>query len=81
MKKLLKTTICMIILASMLCANAFAALSDISAKSAILVLTRKSDCDALKKTAAECFKIDALANDLYNLATDENNNEYQMLIV
>lgn len=56
-------------------------ISMLSAKSAIPVLTRKSDCDALKKTAAECFKIDALANDLYNLATDENNNEYQMLIV
>lgn len=56
-------------------------ISTLSAKSVIPVLTRKSDCDALKKTAAECFKIDALANDLYNLATDENNNEYQMLIV
>ena len=56
-------------------------ISMLSAKSTIPVLTRKSDCDALKKTAAECFKIDALANDLYNLATDENNNEYQMLIV
>ena len=40
------------------------------------VLTRKSDCDALKKTAQGCFEKDALANDLYNLATGENENEY-----
>ena len=43
MKKILKTTICMIILASMLCANAFAAPSDISAKSAILYCADTGD--------------------------------------
>ena len=36
---------------------------------------------ALKKTAAKCFGLDALANDLYNLVADEKNNENQMLIV
>lgn len=43
MKKILKTTICMIILASMLCANASAAPSDISAKSAILYCADTGD--------------------------------------
>ena len=45
------------------------------------VLTRKSDCSALKKTALKCFEADVLANDLYNLIVDEKSNENHMLIV
>ena len=45
------------------------------------VLTRKSDVQALKKTAEKCFKIDALANDIYGLVKDKKTNEYQMLII
>lgn len=56
-------------------------ISLLAEKSDIPLLTRKSDCDALKKTAAKCYAKDSLANDLYNLAADEKNNEHQMLIV
>ena len=56
-------------------------ISLLSENSSIPVLTRKSDAAALKKTAAKCFGLDALANDLYNLVADEKNNENQMLIV
>ena len=56
-------------------------ISLLSENSSIPVLTRKSDVAALKKTAAKCFELDALANDLYNLVADEKNNEHQMLIV
>lgn len=56
-------------------------ISLLSENSSIPVLTRKSDAAALKKTAAKCFGLDALANDLYNLVADEKNNEHQMLIV
>ena len=47
----------------------------------IPVLTRKSDVLALKKTAKKCFELDALANDLYNLATDQKENEHYTLFV
>lgn len=47
----------------------------------IPVLTRKSDLLALKKTAKKCFELDALANDLYNLATDQKENENLTLFV
>ena len=56
-------------------------ISLLSEKSAIPVLTRKSDAAALKKTAAKCFEKDCLANDLYSLATGEKKNEHQMLII
>ena len=47
----------------------------------IPVLTRKSDLLALKKTAKKCFELDSLANDLYNLATDQKENENYTLFV
>ena len=56
-------------------------LSEICQKSSIPVLTRKSDAAELKKTAAKCFELDTLANDLYNLATGENNNENYILFI
>lgn len=56
-------------------------ISTMTEKSAIPILTRKSDTTQLKKTAQECFIKDTLANELYNLATEENNNEYQTLFV
>lgn len=56
-------------------------ISLLAEKSDIPIITRKSDAEALKKTAANCFALDTLANDLYNLAANEKNNEYQMLIV
>lgn len=56
-------------------------ISLVSENCQIPLLTRKSDCSALKKTAAECYAKDALASDLYDLATDERTNENQMLII
>lgn len=55
--------------------------SEISKKATIPVLTRKSDCETLKKTALACYEKDVLANDLYNLATGEKHNEHQMIIL
>ncbi len=45
------------------------------------VLTRKSDTVLLKKVALKCFEKDVLANDLYNLATCDKQNENRMIIV
>ena len=49
--------------------------------SSIPVLTRKSDATTLKKTALKCFEKDVLANDLYNLITNQKTNENQMRII
>ncbi len=56
-------------------------ISDISAKSKVPVLVRKSDLSTLKKTAENCFNVDALANDLYNLATGQKQNENFTLFI
>ena len=56
-------------------------IAELAEKSSIPVLTRKSDCSSLKKTAEKCFNIDVLASDLYSLATNKKMNEHQMLIV
>ncbi len=56
-------------------------ISIINGKSSIPLLTRKSDCEKLKKTAKLCFEKDVLANDLYSLVTNEKSNEYQTLFV
>ena len=56
-------------------------ISLISKNSKIPVLTRKSDTEQLKKTALRCFEKDALACDLYSLATDIKLNENSFLIV
>lgn len=56
-------------------------LSQIIKNCETVLLTRKSDKNALSKTALKCFNIDVLANDLYNLVADEKNNEYQMITV
>lgn len=56
-------------------------ISELTENSSIPVLTRKSDCSSLKKTAEKCFNIDVLASDLYSLATNKKMNEHQMLIV
>ena len=56
-------------------------ISIMSEKSRIPVITRKSDTQELKKTALESFELDVLANDMYNLATGENTNENQMIII
>ncbi len=50
-------------------------ISEVSQKSRIPLVMRKSDLVGLKKTAEKCFEIDVLANDLYNLATDQKENE------
>ncbi len=55
--------------------------SKISQNGSIPILTRKSDLNLLKKTALKCYKVDSLANDLYNLATQTNFNENYMVIV
>lgn len=56
-------------------------ISLLSEKSRIPIITRKSDTVDLKKTALESYKLDVLANDIYNLATNEKTNENQMLII
>ncbi len=56
-------------------------IAELSQKSDIPILTRKSDANNLKKTALSCFNKDVLANDLYNLITDEKTNEHYMLTV
>jgi predicted nucleotidyltransferase len=53
----------------------------LKANSKIPLLTRKSDQKELKKTAQKCFEIDALACDLYSLATSTRQNEHSMIIV
>lgn len=47
----------------------------------IPLITRKKDADSLKKTALECFKKDAYANDLTNFLTGENTNENLTLFI
>ena len=56
-------------------------ISLLSKKSSIPVITRKSDGERLTKTAKLCFEKDSLAVELYNLATDDKQNEHYMLIV
>ena len=56
-------------------------ISTLTEKSRIPIITRKSDISDLKKTALKSFELDVLANDVYNLATNENTNENQMIIV
>lgn len=56
-------------------------ISLISKNITLPLVTRKSDADSLKKTALTVFNIDVLANDLYNLATNEKTNEFNMLII
>ena len=56
-------------------------ISLLAEKSRIPVITRKSDTTELKKTALRSYELDVLANDIYNLATDEKTNENQMIII
>ena len=56
-------------------------LTELASKSRIPVLIRKSDLSGLKKTAEDCFNIDVLANDIYNLVSNENNNENYTVFV
>ncbi|MBQ6728023.1 MAG: nucleotidyltransferase family protein [Clostridia bacterium] len=56
-------------------------ISMLTEKSRVPIITRKSDISDLKKTALKSFELDVLANDVYNLATNENTNENQMIIV
>ncbi|MBQ3219582.1 MAG: nucleotidyltransferase family protein [Clostridia bacterium] len=56
-------------------------ISLLSKNSSVPILTRKSDLSNLKRTAESCFNLDVLANDLYNLATSDKQNENQMLII
>ena len=53
----------------------------VCSNSSVPVLTRKSDAADLKKAALKSFELDILANDLYNLAANENTNENQMLFI
>ena len=56
-------------------------ISLLSKQSSIPILTRKSDLSALKKTSEKCFELDVLANDLYDLVTENKQNENQMIII
>lgn len=61
--------------------NAKDLISIVNSYSSVPVLTRKSDVSSLKKTALKCFELDVLANDLYNLATGNKQNENLTLFV
>ncbi|MBQ0099847.1 MAG: nucleotidyltransferase family protein, partial [Firmicutes bacterium] len=56
-------------------------LSQICSSSRYQVLTRKSDTLKLKDTALKCFNKDVLANDLYNLVSQNKTNENNMIII
>ncbi len=56
-------------------------ISSISSKATASILTRKSDASALKRTAQKCFEKDVLALDLYNLATNQRQNEHLTLFI
>lgn len=56
-------------------------ISVIAKSSSIPLITRKSQVGELKKHAKACFDIDVLANDIYNLATNKNQNEFLTLFV
>ncbi len=56
-------------------------ISQLTKSSTIPLLTRKSDSVELKGTAKKCFEKDALACQLYSLATGKNINENYMLLV
>ena len=49
-------------------------LKELSQKSKIPLITRKSDFTALKKTALESFELDETALDIYNLITNEKRS-------
>ena len=56
-------------------------ISELAKSSSIPLITRKSDLLELKKTAKLCFEKDVLANDLYNLITNQKTNENHTLVV
>lgn len=56
-------------------------ISLISENSSIPIITRKSDLENLKKSALKCYEKDALANDLYALATNQKNPSDQMILI
>lgn len=56
-------------------------ISTLAEKSEIPVILRKSDAIKLKKTAAACYEIDTLSNELYNLAANEKQNQNLTLII
>ena len=56
-------------------------ISLLTENSTIPVITRKGDIAELKNTALKSYELDVLANELYNLATNENTNENQMILV
>ena len=55
-------------------------LSELS-ESAYPLLVRRSDFNALKKDALDCFNTDVRANDLYNVLTGTYSNEFETLFV
>ncbi len=55
-------------------------LSDLSTSKYPLI-TRKSDVNKLSGVAYDCFMKDVEANDIYNLVTNTNTNEYEMKII
>jgi predicted nucleotidyltransferase len=61
--------------------NSLDLISMLSEKSAVPVLTRKSDTSLLKKTAEKCHEKDLLSSEIYNLILGEKQNPFQMVIV
>ncbi len=56
-------------------------ISVLAENSKIPIITRKSDANALKRTAQKCYEIDTIASDVYNLMTNGKENENQTLFV
>ncbi len=64
-----------------LATNSTDLLAELKSKSAVPVLTRKSDYNLLDKTALECFEKDVTANDVYGLITGNRKNEFYTQII
>ena len=56
-------------------------IAELAKNSKIPIITRKSDANALKRTAQKCYEIDTIASDVYNLMTNGKENENQTLFV
>ena len=56
-------------------------IAELAKNSKIPIITRKSDANSLKKTAQKCYEIDGIASDVYNLMTNDKENENQTLFV
>ncbi|MBQ3596459.1 MAG: nucleotidyltransferase family protein [Clostridia bacterium] len=55
-------------------------LSHVCTNASLPVITRSNDLLGLKKTAEKCYRLDLLANDIYELATDQKVMENHFIV-